>query len=106
MEHIPPCRPLHLCQLRDLRHKILLAASKLRQKNEMLAVWLVAFLLLLLDFTVSAFIMFTTSAASVEPLTRLGFAVKVAVLCPGIFRSYKHHRRLVHMRRLVSAAEG
>ncbi|CAE7339192.1 unnamed protein product [Symbiodinium sp. CCMP2456] len=39
------------------------------QKNEEMAVWVFAFLLL------------------------LGFAVKVGVLCPGIFRSYKHYRR-------------
>lgn len=46
-----------------------LVSKVLPQKNESISVWLFVFLLL------------------------LGFAVKVAVLCPGIFRSYPHFRR-------------
>eukprot|EP00913_Durusdinium_trenchii_P015072 g14134.t1 len=48
-----------------------LVGKILPQKNESISVWLFVFLLL------------------------LGFAVKVAVLCPGIFRSYPHYRRYI-----------
>ena len=43
---------------------------------------------------------------STSSLSRLGFAVKVAVLCPGIFRSYPHFRRPQQRRKGIAERKG
>ena len=53
-----------------------------------MAVWVFAFLLLPDPLALTS-----RRHHCFSVLFRLGFAVKVGVLCPGIFRSYKHYRR-------------
>lgn len=60
---------MHRCTADGFIEQSALVAKILPQKNDSINVWLFVFLLL------------------------LGFAVKVAVFCPGIFRSYPHFRR-------------